>query len=258
MFKMITLVTSTLIGLSLSAILPAQGPGGSPPPPPKKKGHGAKEDLRKAYDSIRRLRLDEGRGGRPEERLRDWAERAADLYRKGVRAMDDGDEHLAHEYGAMAHDLARAADHASNAARFDHRDDDLPPPPGGSPGEEWDRLVRDLRHAYDRIRDVADKDPTREARFYLDAARDLYNAARRDAEDDRLDRAGELARAAEAMSHVPEHMMHAERGPDAPPPPDRKKAEPKKARRPGPPERKAEPKKGRRPEPGGELPPPLD
>ncbi len=42
--------------------------------------------------------------------------------------------------------------------------------------------------------------------FYVKAARDLYSAARRDLEAGRDERAGELARAAEAMTHVPEHL----------------------------------------------------
>ena len=41
---------------------------------------------------------------------------------------------------------------------------------------------------------------------YVKAARDLYTAARRDLEAGRDERAGELARAAEAMTHVPEHL----------------------------------------------------
>ena len=35
---------------------------------------------------------------------------------------------LAREYGAAAHDLARAVDHARNAALFDRPRPDLPPP----------------------------------------------------------------------------------------------------------------------------------
>lgn len=256
MFKTLALIGTGLIGLGLSALLPPSGPDGPPPPDAKKKGpdakkkkgpdakkkeHGPAGDLRRAYDALQRLRLGAGREGRAEERLRDWSRRAGDLYRKGVQAFNDGDERLAHEYGASAHDLARAADHAGNAARLDRRDDDLPPPPGGSPGEGRARVVRDLRRAYDRIRAVEDQDPPAEAGFYLDAARDLYSAARRDVEGDRIDRAGELARAAEAMTHVPEHLAHAAgRGPDGPPPPDRKEA-----------------RKGRRLGPADELPPPI-
>ena len=65
------------------------------------------------------------------------------------------------------------------------------------------RVVRDLERAYDHIRDQLEKDdPNKDAKFYNDASRDLYNAARRDVEAGRIERGGELARAAEAMSHV--------------------------------------------------------
>ncbi|HEV3162761.1 MAG TPA: PDZ domain-containing protein, partial [Isosphaeraceae bacterium] len=65
---------------------------------------------------------------------------------------------------------------------------------------------RDLKRAYDRIQDARAKNAKPEAKFYLDAARDLYNAARRDAEAGRNDRASELARAAEALTLVPQHL----------------------------------------------------
>src|SRR5436189_194701 len=83
-------------------------------------------------------------------------------------------------------------------------EDDLPKPPGGTWADEApDPLRHDLRKAYDRLSD-ADSKPA--SNFYRDAARDLYNAARRDAEAGRYDRAGELARAADAMTHVIEHL----------------------------------------------------
>jgi hypothetical protein len=64
----------------------------------------------------------------------------------------------------------------------------------------------DLQRAFERIRDARAQNPGPEARLYLDAARDLYNAARRDAETGRDDRASELARAAEALTLVPKHL----------------------------------------------------
>ena len=66
------------------------------------------------------------------------------------------------------------------------------------------------------------------SKFYVKAARDLYNAARRDLEAGRDERGGELARAAEAMTHVPEHLARVGEGPGGfsyrpapPPPPER-------------------------------------
>lgn len=62
-----------------------------------------------------------------------------------------------------------------------------------------------LKAAYDRLQEATESADPR-ARFYLDAARDLYNAARRDAVAGRNDRAIELARAAQALAIVPKHM----------------------------------------------------
>ena len=137
----------------------------APPPPPdgprrdrprrRRRGRAARRaELHKAYDLLRRLRSEDGHAGKPEERLRDLTERATRLYREAVRGRQGRRRRAAHEYGVAAHDLARAVDHARNAARFDRPDPDLPPPPPG-PGPEGprERTRRDLRRAYDRIRD---------------------------------------------------------------------------------------------------------
>ena len=47
-----------------------------------------------------------------------------------------------------------------------------------------------------------------DSEFYVKESRDLYNAARRDLEAGRQERGGELARSAEAMTHVAEHLAH--------------------------------------------------
>src|SRR4051812_38095528 len=107
------------------------------------------------------------------------------------------------------------------------------------------------------VRGVRDLD------FYRDASKDLYNAARRDAEAGRILRAGELARAAEALTHVPEHLARAAE--DRPEPKEKRgKAEAKekeKRDRPEPKEKPEPPKKKEdrdRPRPDQELPPPID
>ncbi len=243
MSKLIAMGMTGLLGLLFGVLYPPPPPDGPPHPPEKGKrgGPGPKDDLRKAYDLLQRLRADEGPVGKPEARLRDWTERASRLYRKGVEAHEAGDRHLAHEYGASAHDLARATDHARNAARLDRPDPSLPPPPS-EPGPEGsiERTRRDLRRAFDRITKAKEAKPAADSAFYLDAARDLYNAARRDAEAGRDERAGELARGAEAMTHVVDHLGHVERGEPSKPDP-----------------------KGERPRPSPrdrveDLPPPLD
>lgn len=144
MIKLAAVTTSILVSLGLAAFVPpgSQGPDGPPPKAKiktkgkaeaKKKGEeGPRGDLRKAYDLLRRLRATDGSGGRPEERIRDWTERATRFYRDGQKALEEGNDFLAHEYGAVAHDLARAADHAHNASLFDRNDPDLPAPSGPS------------------------------------------------------------------------------------------------------------------------------
>jgi len=272
MHKLLTLAVSVLLSLGLAGIIPAPGADDPPTPhkkkddpkkgePPKKGEAGPAGDLRKAYDLLRRIKSDDLPPGRSDERLRDWTDRAAKLYRKAVQAETTGDPRLSHEYGAAAHDLARAVDHARNASRFDRPDPDLPPPPQGSgPEGDGSQARRDLKHAYARIRDLDDDDGP-EVKFYLDAARDLYQAARRDIQGERHERGGELAKAAEALTHVPEHLAHADGADDGPRPKrerkDKKEERPdpkaKKADRPEPPKAK----KADHPHDDDELPPPL-
>jgi hypothetical protein len=282
--KLLSVGLTSLLGLGLTAAFqpdpPPPGDGPPPRPSPKKKGEPGPEDgLREAYDLLRRIRNDNRVTGRPEERLRDWTERATALYREAVKAQKAGDEPRSREYGLAAHDLARAVDHARSAAQFDRAEPDpeLPPPPGGPvPEGEKERVARDLRNAYDHIRDQLDKrDPGKDAAFYNEASRDLYNAARRDAEAGRYERAIELARAADAISHANEHLAHAT-GNRPEPPGDGSGPEPrvkgkekdkakvkKKASGKGErPDAKKRPEDGDRPDPqegrnSGALPPPL-
>ena len=142
-----------------------------------------------------------------------------DYYRNGLRALCDDNQQLAHEYGAIAHDLARAVEHARNAALYDRPDDDLPPPPAMAREGRGGEARKELTKAYERLREEdpgSDAGPT--AQPYRDAASELYRAARRDYEAGRTKRAAELARAAEAMSHVAEHLGHAADVRETPPP----------------------------------------
>ena len=265
MLKFIALGATSLLGVGLGALLSAAPPPPTdgPPPPPheKKKGgpgpRGPEGELRKAYDLLRRLRAADGPAGKPQERLKDWTERASRLYRKAVEAKAaGGPPHKAHEYASAAHALARAIGHARDASRVDRPDPELPPPPPGrGPDDDAERTTRELRHAYDRIREGRDRESGPEARFYFDAARDLYNAARKDAEGDRPERAGELARAAEAMTHVPEHLARAIE--DHPEPKQKHEPKAKPKDRPEPKDKDDRPE-GERPRAGRDLPPPLD
>jgi hypothetical protein len=255
--KLLAIGATSVLGMALTAAMPPGPPDDAPPPPHKEKKEkgGPGGELKKTYDLLRRLNAEGKPGGRPEERLKDWSERATRLYRDAIKASEAGEKHQARELGIAAHDLARAVEHARNAAQSG-ADDDLPPPPGaGGPEGEDERTHRDLRRAHERIVDLGRGDEP-DAKFYFDASKDLYNAARRDAEAGRLERAGELARAAEALTHVPEHLARAAEDHPEPPKARRDRPEPPKAKRgrPEPP-----PKEERdRPRPGGELPPLID
>jgi hypothetical protein len=222
--KLASLVTSVLVSLGLAGFLAPQPPPppDGPPPPKKAREKGAPRkkgerepggELKKAYDLLRRLRAEDGASGRPEERLRDWTDRAAGLYRDGLKALNNSEMGLAREYGTAAHDLARAVDHSRSAARFDRPDPDLPPPSDDFGLEDIrDRALRDLNRAYERLEWLGTWQPGPGAEYYVKAARDLYRAARRDLAAGRDERGGELARAAEAMTHVPEHLAQVGEG----------------------------------------------
>src|ERR1700722_18842323 len=144
MLKIVATVSTVLVSLGLAAFVPAQPPPDGPPfakvkakgkEGKKKAGREPGGDLRKAYDL-----------------LRDWTDRATGFYRDGLRALGAADTLRAREYGAAAHDLARAVDHARNAVRYDRPDPDLPPPSDDfGLGDTRDRASMDLYRAYDRL-----------------------------------------------------------------------------------------------------------
>jgi hypothetical protein len=74
-----------------------------------------------------------------------------------------------------------------------------------TPADSVSSARADLKRAYEKVRD-ARKNANADTKVYLDAARDLYNAARGDVEAGRYQRASELARAAEALTLVPKHL----------------------------------------------------
>ncbi len=227
LLRVLGATASGLLCLTLMGMMPASPTEPQEPPPGKKKefhgkkGEPGKEarkkadegpegDLNRAYNLLRRLRADGQSAGRTDPRLREWTERAVEYYRNGLKALREDNAQLAHEYGAIAHDLARAVEHTRNASLFDHADDDLPaPPPLRRHGRDG-AVRKDLTKAYERIRDGDDgSDAGPKAAYYREAARDLYRAARRDYQAGRMERSGELSRAAEAMTHVCEHLGHA-------------------------------------------------
>ncbi len=93
MLKLIAMGLTSVLGLSLAGLVqePPPPPGGGPPPPKAKGKKGAPGDeLRKTYDLLRRVRADTG-SGRTEERIKDWTDRATDLYRRAIRTREQGD-----------------------------------------------------------------------------------------------------------------------------------------------------------------------
>jgi hypothetical protein len=223
---------------------PRGGPRGGERPGPEGP-QGPEQELRRAYDLLRQVKtLGKGTGA-SEDRLSDWTARAVKLYGEGVNSFEAGDHRKGAEYGIAAHDLARAVEHSRNADLGE--DKELPPPPTrpGPKEDEAERVQHALREATDVI-DDSPKDLGAESKVYIDAAKELVKAAETDAEAKRLNRAGELARAAVALAHVAEHV-NAAMNDEPPPPPERPRG--RGGNRPAP--------KGKR-APRGEGPPPRD
>jgi hypothetical protein len=237
--KILGLGASGLLSLSLLGMMPTspQEPDG---PPPKKKelkhakkgefetkkreaetkaDEGPEGDLYRAYNLLRRLRSDGQAAGRPEARIREWTDRAMKSYRAGIQALKDENPELAHEYAAIANDLARAIEHVRSATLSDRPDEELPAPPvKAGPGRDREAR-RALAKAYERLRDGdAGSDAGAESQYFRDAANALCRDAQRDVDAGRIERAGELARAAEAMTHIAEHLGRAADFRRTPPP----------------------------------------
>jgi len=146
-------------------------------------------------------------------RLHDAARK---LYREAVKA-NDGDGPPAPELAAAAHDAARGLKHFATATR--PVDPDLPRPPAGPrDADPWEQARGDLRRAKERLaKPEADGGPA--GKEFRDAAKKAYTAGREAYEAKEYDKATELARAAEAWSHVGEHLDRAKDGKDDKPPP---------------------------------------
>jgi hypothetical protein len=246
---MMRLIRGILLLLTVIAVggLLDWGPAGgfsgavsAKPPGPKGRGpKGGKKDkdhLGKAYDALSdvSVRMDAGRG-RPPRDLTALFDRAKDLYRDAVKASREDDGPRAEELALASHDVARGLLHALRA--------DAPsvagvPAPPRRDDYELDDLLQRTR---DRLEDAERIAPRGPGRAFLDAARRLYDQARRAGRDDST-RAIQLARAAEAWTHVGEHLDRAddrdvrrpdpERRRDRPPPPDERPRRPRPPRGP--------------------------
>ncbi|MGH7173885.1 MAG: hypothetical protein ACRELG_26705 [Gemmataceae bacterium] len=201
---------------------PRKGKGEKGP----KKG---KDHLSKAYEALTDVTAwtETGRA-RPPRDLAPLIDQAKDLYRDAVRAAGEEEPRRADELAAAAHDAARGLVHALRANAPAAKG--IPVPPRRDDFELDDLL----RRTDDRLQDFAEETPRGAGRAFLDAARRLYDQARRAGRDDTA-RALQQARAAEAWTHVGEHLSRADnrdgrrerprppRRPerDAPPPPPR-------------------------------------
>ncbi|MHB1423524.1 MAG: hypothetical protein ACYC3I_10090 [Gemmataceae bacterium] len=202
-------------GLTNIAQAKPKGPKGGEKGP--KKG---KDDVRKTYDALTDVSAwtGEGRARTPRD-LAPLIDRAKDLYRDAVRAAREDDLRRADELAAAAHDAARGLVHALRADAPAVRGIPLPPL---RDDYELDDLLRRTR---DRLEDFAEPAPRGVGREFFDAARRFYDQARRAGRDDSA-RALQLARAAEAWTHVGEHLTRADQREDARRGPDRRRERP--------------------------------
>lgn len=181
---------------SVASAKPGKGKGDKGP----KKG---KDNLEKAYNALTDVGAwTEGRGVRPPRDLAPLIEQAKDLYRDAAKAARDDSLWRADELAAAAHDAARGLVHALRAEAPAVKG--VPAPPAGDT-YELDDLLRRTR---DRLEDFADVAPRGPGRAFFEAARRLYDQASRAGRDDA--RAIQLARAAEAWTHVGEHLDNAD------------------------------------------------
>jgi hypothetical protein len=212
----VALLAATAIGSLIE-----WGPGGglvsvAEAKPKKEKGakgpKKGKNDLQKAYDALTDVAAwTEAGRARPPRDVAPLIEQSKDLYRDAVRAAREEELRRADELAKAAHDAARGLVHALRADAPAVRG--VPSPPLGD-AYELDDLLRRTR---DRLEDTDALNSRGVGKTFLDAAHRLYGQARQASRDDTI-RALQLARAAEAWTHVAEHLMQANFRRDAPPP----------------------------------------
>jgi hypothetical protein len=186
-----------------------KGPKGKEGPGPKgKEGPKHIADLRRTYDILNETAALTRPVGKkkegPEADGRRFYDAAKKIYRDAVKAAD-AEEPSARELAIAAHDAARGLKHFVTATI--PVEQDLPQPPTGRVSEEpWTVALNKLQRTKDRLGDMGDVQAGREFR---DAARKLYSDARAAYEAKDYPKAAELARGAEAWSHVGEHLERA-------------------------------------------------
>lgn len=183
----------------------------------------AAKDLRKAFDTITDL-SQTGTGGKESTRVLDHAKR---IYREAIKVYGT-DPRRAAELAAAANDAARGVGHLNRANARPVAGLPEPPAetdrPGGPKGKgppawnagagaepgPWSEALEGLANARERLSGMElAVPPTGPSRDLLDAARSVYEQARTAYEAAEYRKSAELARAAEAWSHVPEHLVRA-------------------------------------------------
>ena len=185
------------------------------------KGPGkGKNILQKAYDALSDVTAwTEGGRARPPRELAPLIDQAKEIYRDAVRAAREDEPRQADELATAAHDAARGVVHALRADAPSVKG--IPVPPIRD-SYELDDLLRRTR---DRLEDTDALGPRGAGRAFQDAARRFYDQARQAGREDTV-RALQLARAAEAWTHVGEHLQQADSRRDAAPPPERRRERP--------------------------------
>lgn len=203
--------------LMLAVLTPADA---KPPRPPKAEPRDARgraaDHLRHAYRTLGEVSrwqdADAEDDDDDSDRLRDLAQQARRFYRQAHEAYQDGEYHRAAEMALAANDAGRGLMHLSRADADTPDLSGLPAPPDA----DDPRAADELRRAADRLAEWSDTD-VRDSRggAFLAQARRVLREARREADEGDTQEAAELARAAEAWTHVPEHLMRAdEDGPE--------------------------------------------
>jgi hypothetical protein len=208
-----TAITTLLLGglLAAGAAFTSRSVAFPPPKPGGPHGKHGPDHLRHAYDTLSEVALLLAHAeGSSSDRDQTLFDEASQLYRSALKAREDGQIERAGELGVAANDGGRGLRHLLRATLKSNVD--LPPPPETDERHDAEQKARkDIRRAYDRASDARgegyDKGPGQK---FLEASRKVYNQARRAFEDEDYARAAELAKAAEAWTHVGEHLARAD------------------------------------------------
>ena len=184
--KLLSLGFSSLLGLGLAATFQPTPPDDGPRPPAREKrkeGPGPQDELRKTYDLLRRLRSESRAADAPRS-----GSATGPSVRPGITGRAEKPTRRAtnrpptNTVPPRTISRERSSCRQRRAVRSNSRPRPAAPTRGYGPRRRPGASGPRPETRLDHIRDQLDKpDESQDARFYNDAARDLYNAARRDA-----------------------------------------------------------------------------